>query len=217
MPQSISKLRVAITMLITFCVLYFIVGGLLTVFKLIQPATYAIIGGIVGGFASVLGLLSLARPPLSQSDINQIEIDSLKKITEASEEIKTLEKTRAATEQELDTLEERKRQMEFLVQKASLSLFLQEQGKLYEKRIQEQLSNNKELAFQLSELSTIDTKLDALNEEIDRDPNVNILKGIIESVKKEPTEDFADYPPLLRILLILSKELMRMKQKVLRI
>jgi hypothetical protein len=100
--------------------------------------------------------------------------------------------------------------MEFLVQKASLSLFLQEQKRLYEKRIQEELDKNKDLTSHLSELSSIEKKLVALDEEIQKDPNVELLQKVIWSARRTPQpqrELFSEFPPLTRFLLLFFREL----------
>jgi hypothetical protein len=200
--------------------LYFVVGGGVALLGWVSTNTYVIGAGVVGGLASVLGLMSLARPALSQSDLDRVEIESLKKLADTSEEIKQLERARVATQEQIVSLEEQKRQMAFLVQKASLALFLQEQHRLYEQRILDAIRADKELAGNLSELATIGEKLDALNEEITRDPNVDLLVRIIESARRptRPTDvSFSDLPPITRAVLLLSRELARTITRITRI
>ena len=124
-------MRVVVSSLVVLCVLYFIVGGVATLLGFLEAQKYTLFAGIVGGLASVLGLIALARPSLQQADLEDLELQSLRKLAAASEEITQLERARLARKQEIDSLEARRREMEFLVQKASLSLFLQEQHRLY--------------------------------------------------------------------------------------
>lgn len=218
-----SKVRATVTLLITVCILYFIIGGILALIGWFPADKYAITGGVVGGLASVLGLISLARPGLSQHDLDNIESDSLRKLAETTDKIKELDAARTATKEELDTLELQKQEMELLVQKASLSLFLREHRRLYEKWIQEEIQQNRELQRQLHELVAIDQKLDALNEEIESDPNVDLVKEIIISAKKSPDEideSFADFGLLtgsiMRALAVLARDLPRAMARLFR-
>jgi len=213
--EKASRFRVWIATLIVACLLYFLAGGGLAWAGWFPTEKYIVIGGIVGGLASVLGLFSLARPPLSQEDIAGLEIQSLKRIAETSEEISKLENARNAAQAQIGSLEEQKRQMEFLVQKASLSLFLHEQHRLYEKRTLEELAKNKELTIQLRELSTIEEKLSALDEEIACDPNVDLLKRIIRDASREPRRyTFSEYPPFTRALLITIRDIVEFASKL---
>lgn len=217
MKQKVSRLRVTVAILIVACLLYFIGGGIAAWFDWFSINRYVLIGGIVGGLASVLGLISLARPSLNQEDLRGLELQSLKRIAETSEEIQKLELARAATKQELGTLEEKMRQMEFLVQKASLSLFLQEQHKLYEKRILEEVSRNKDLAISLTELSSIHERLTALEQQIANDPNVDLLRQVIEAAKREPTRGaFSDFPPMTRAFLLAVRNVLETTAKLLK-
>jgi hypothetical protein len=118
----------------------------------------------------------------------------LRRIADTSEQVKQLELARAETLEEIGTLETQKRQMEFLVQKASLVLFLQEQHRLYEKRVQDELAQNKGLMDSISELVSIEQKLAALEEEIARDPNVpnaELLERVIEAARSRAKSEIA--------------------------
>jgi len=217
MSEKTSRSRITVATLIVACLLYFVGGGIAAWAGWFPVDKYVLIGGIVGGLASVLGLLSLARPSLNQEDLKGLELQSLKRIAETSEEIQKLETARLATQQQIGTLEEQKRQMEFLVQKASLSLFLQEQHRLYEKRVQEEIARNKDLVSSLTELSSIELKLKALDQEISKDPNVDLLQRIIEAAKREPrSPSFSEYPPITRSLLLAVRDVMDVIAKIMK-
>ena len=70
------------------CILYFIIGAILLWSKIFPLQTYLGGAGIVGGLASVLGMLSFLRPALTSNDIQSIETDSLLKLAEVSGDIK---------------------------------------------------------------------------------------------------------------------------------
>ena len=206
----------AVASLVILCLLYFVAGGIATLAGWLPTQAYLSMAGVVGGLASVLGLIALARPGLRQTDLEDLELQSLRKLADASDEIKQLERARLATKQEIDTLEARRREMEFLVRKASLSLFLQEQHRLYSKRIVEELAKNKDLEANLQELRGIDEKLTALDEEIEKDPNVDLLKDTIEAARRQPAQDerFRGLPPLTRAIFLAVDDLARILRRL---
>jgi hypothetical protein len=200
--------------LIVSCFLYFVGGSILLWIDWLTKDQFLTIGGIVGSLASILGLFSLIRPAISRTDIQNIEIESLRKIVETSDEVQRLEQKRTMTRQEIEDLSLKKAEMEFLVRKASLSLFLEEQRKLYERRIREEIERNTEFNSNLMELSNIDKKLDALNVEIEKDPNVELMLQIIKSATKRPPtideiiENVRN--PFARVLLIYIRTIQRL-------
>lgn len=207
-----SRSRAIVGTLIVVCVLYFLGGGVGFLLGWVPLTTYTSIGGIVGGFASVLGLVSLAKRPLSVADIKEVELESLRSLAETTERLEKLKEDRVATQEELRSLEDQKEQMGLLVRKASLSLFLQEQRNLYEQKVLEQIESNHELKTFLSELADIDNRMQALGEEIEQDPNVSLLEEIVESARKKAAEirvDFSEYPPFTRAILQLTSDTLR--------
>jgi hypothetical protein len=199
--------------LIIGCFLYFVGGSILLWIDWLTKDQFLTIGGIVGSFASILGLFSLIRPAITRTDIQNIEIESLRKVVETSDEVQKLEQKRTMTRQDIKNLSLKKAEMEFLVRKASLALFLVEQRKLYERRIREELERNTEFNSNLMELGNIDEKINALNMEIEKDPNVELMRDIIRSATKRPPtidEIFENVrSPLARILLLYVKTIQR--------
>jgi hypothetical protein len=119
---------------ILLCITYFIVGWIAVLLGVFDKYLYFSYAGFVGAIASVVGLLSLTKPAFTKTDLHEIEIDSLKSIAETSEQLKSLERERVKTIEELDDLELQKKEMELLVKKASLVLFLKEQYAHHEKK-----------------------------------------------------------------------------------
>jgi hypothetical protein len=170
------------------CLLFFVIGFIGIRFGWLTTDQYVLLVGVAGSVASVVGLLSLTRPALKREDITYLELETLKQLGEKAEELKKLDIAKAETELKIGSLETQKRQMEFLVQKASLSLFLQEQRKLYERRIKDEVSANRVLLANLDELTSIEQKLKALEEEISKDPNIELLQRIIETARRDSGE-----------------------------
>ena len=212
-------MRKIMLILLPLCILYFPVGAILIWIKVIEQQTYLSGAGIVGGIASVLGLGSFLRPALTRSDILNIEAESLKALGEMSSKIKKLEKTRSQTATQINDIETQKREMELLVRKASLSLFLKEQYDHQKKSILDHLKKEQKLQTALSELSAVDRKLAALDEEIEKDENVELLRKIINDARINPSPlDTAikNAPPFTRFFLQIVKAYAQVFQRAFR-
>lgn len=205
-------MRRILAAIILLCIMYFLGGWIAVYFGWILKETYFSYAGLVGGLASVVGLLSFTRPALSSTDLQQIELSSLKSVTEISEKLQELEKRRAVTQGELENLDIQKKKMELLVRKASLALFLKERYAHHEKLILEGIKNSPGLAENLAELQVFSRKISALNQEIDADPNVDVLKDIMAAAStREPTlrESIDSLPTSARAVYLLVSEFSR--------
>lgn len=183
--------------IILLCIAYFLGGWIGTSFGWLSKEEYFAYAGIVGGLASVAGLFALTRPALSKADVQALEVESLKSMTKTAEELQNLEEARARAKGELGSLEIKKKEMELLVKKASLALFLKEQYEHYEKQVLNEVAKNSQLRESLQKASDASTKLRALNEEISSHPDVVQLQEVIASAsRREPTmEDIIDAVP----------------------
>ena len=79
------------------------------------------------------------------------------------------------------------------------------------------MKSNSELAESLAEALEISKKLEALDEEIEADPNVLQLKEIMAAAsKRQPTLNDAinNLPPFSRSLVLLSREMVRALRNV---
>lgn len=181
-------MRRLFAIIILLCMAYFIGGWIAVKFNLVTRDDYFAYAGIVGGLASVAGLLALTRPAISQSDFKAVELDTLRSVTETAEQLKALQSERIRTAQELDNLEVKKKEMELLVKKASLALFLKEQYSYHERQVLEEVAKNTHLRQSLESAVDSSAKIAALDEEIAVDPNVRQLRQIIEAAtRREPT------------------------------
>jgi hypothetical protein len=205
-------LRKLYALIILVCIVYFGGGWIAVKLDWVTRDDYFAYAGIVGGLASVAGLLALTRPPITQSDFKDVEIETLKSVTATAEQLRLLQSVHAKTVQELDGLEVKKKQMELLVKKASLALFLKEQYSYHERQVLEEVAKNDHLRTALERATESAAKITALNEEIEVDPNVRQLRGIIDAAaRREPTfeEALNDLSPLTRALFILVRALNR--------
>jgi len=199
--------------IILLCIAYFLCGWIGTSFGWLSKEEYFAYAGIVGGLASVASLFALTRPALSKADVQALEVESLKSMTKTAEELQNLEEARARAKGELGSLEIKKKEMELLVKKASLALFLKEQYDHYEKQVLNEVAKNPQLLESLEKAADASTKLRALNEEISSHPDVVQLQEVIASAsRREPTiEDIIDAVPFpLRPLFDISRVLAKL-------
>jgi len=181
---------------------------------------YFAYAGIVGGLASVAGLLALTRPAITQSDLKSVEIETLKSMVATAEQLDKLQSARAQTVQEIVELAIKKKAMELLVKKASLALFLKEQYSHHERQVLEELAKNDNLRNALSNASESAEKIRALDEEISIDPNVSQLREIIRTAsRREPTfeEMLESLPTLPRMMFIVINSINRSIAEAVRI
>ena len=187
--------------IIVFCTVYFLFGLIAGVFGWMSWNTFFSYAGLVGVIASVAGLLSFVRPALSTTDLQELDIRSLRSIVDRSEELQTLNREKAKTKDELENLDLQKKEMELLVRKASLGLFLKEELAHRERRILEKVKADAALSESLEDVKTISEKISALNEQVESDPNVSLLKEIMVAAtnRRSMLDDaIADLPPILR-------------------
>lgn len=185
-----KKLIVSIVMI---SILYFVLGFVAVLLGWFPKETYLNLSGIMGGLASVCGLLAFGiSRKISKEDFEDIESSYLKKISQTADKLKEkndelVNKAKQInnTEEELRKLEIRKGEMEFLVKKASLSLFIQDQLDRNQKRILELVDSNPELKRLLDENEPLKKRLLKLTQEIKTDPNVELLNDIITSARRE--------------------------------
>jgi hypothetical protein len=211
-------MRRVFAIIIVLCLAYFLGGWIVVYLGRLSRDTYFTYAGIVGGLASVAGLFALTRPAITRSDVQAIELDTLKSMAETEEQLKSLELARAHEEGQLVSLSEKKKAMELLVKKASLALFLKEQYSHHARQVAEEIGRNSQLHTNLEKATEAAAKLAALNEEIEEDPNVRQLKEIIASASRRQLtldEAVSELPPVIRGVFMLAQAAYRTMEIVL--
>jgi uncharacterized membrane protein len=193
--------------IIILAVIFFIFGYVLVFFGYLKQENYNQIATIVGGLASIIGLLGFVLPSLKTSDIKNIELETLKSLAKTAEEIQKKEAELTTKQSDLTKLELQKQELEFLVRKASLNLFFKEQMERYYETLDKQISDNKEISRTIKEIKELEYKIVELEIEIEKSPNTeNILKIIEEARKHRKTNIELNTPfdfliePFIRIL-----------------
>lgn len=189
---------------IIIAVLFFVVGYVFVIFGLLEQTLYNQIATIVGGLASILGLLGFVLPSLKTTDIKSIELDTLKSLAKTAEEIQKKEAELNTKQNDLTKLELQKQELEFLVRKASLNLFFKEQMERYYETLDKQISDNREITRTISEIRELEYKIEELEIEIEKSPNTENILKIIEEARKHrrtPTDPFdLFFAPIIQLL-----------------
>ena len=177
------------TIIIVSAVVFFTVGYILVILKIIEQNLYNQIATVIGGTASLLGLLSFVKQKKKTSDLKNLELETLKSLTKTAEEIKQKEEELSNKQSDLTKLELQKKELEFLVKKASLNLFLKERLENHYEVLEKQVSENREITRSINEIKELEYKVRELELEINENPNAeNILKIIEESYKYKKTK-----------------------------
>lgn len=175
-------------LVIALCVAYFVLGWIAAYFGWLTRDNYLLYAGFVGSLASVIGLVSLAKPSISRSDLENIESQNWEAIAESSKRLEDITAAKAKNKQELDNLEVKRQEMELLFRKASLRIFLAEQAAHHERVVLEELDRNPRLRQSLSEFTDASSKLSALEQEIAANPHVAELQTVLDSSRKRRSD-----------------------------
>jgi len=194
--------------IVVLSIAYFIIGYLFTLVDWFNKDSYLTFSAIIGGLASVSGLLAFTTNRIEKDDIEKVGIEYFKKVVDSAEELKLKEselisKNEALTakEKEIKELDIKKNELEYLIKKASMSLFLKDQLERTDNRITEIANENKELYRLITQRKTIIQQLKETDEEIKLNPNNDLINEIVESTKiglnvetkRKKPETFFDY------------------------
>jgi hypothetical protein len=182
------RLRRLFQLLIALCIAYFAIGWIAFHFGWLTRDSYLLYAGFVGSFASVVGLVSLARPSISRSDLEGIEAKNWEAIAESSKRLEDIAAASAKNKQELNNLELKRQEMELMFRKASLRIFLSEQTAHHERVVLEELGRNPRLAQSLSEFTDASSKLRALEQEIAASPHIDELNAVLASAGRRRSD-----------------------------
>uniref|UniRef100_UPI001C402432 hypothetical protein n=1 Tax=Candidatus Thiosymbion oneisti TaxID=589554 RepID=UPI001C402432 len=142
----------------------------------------------VTGLASVLGLLAFASSrKIKSTDFEKEELEKLKGLMNAAEELEAIERSKVRTEQELSDLDKKKKLMEVSIRKAGLALFYQEQYRKYADIVLGKVEEDGELKDALKEVREARGRLVAVKEEIAEDENVQIINEILRERRSGQT------------------------------
>lgn len=178
-------MRRLLLVVLVLSIAYFMGGGVLASLEMINANAYVQTLGIAGGIASIAGLLAFFQPRLTTADVQAVGGEALTRMAIAAEELRERMDQLHAKKQELESLEEQRKELELLVRRASMGIFLESRIRITRERILQIISGAPELSVLLNELGELEERHDALGLEIESDPNVDVLKEVILSARSD--------------------------------
>ncbi|TMP39884.1 hypothetical protein [Pseudoalteromonas rubra] len=162
----------------------------------------------VTGLASVVGLLAFASSKkIRSTDFEEEELEKLQSLMKAAQDLENVKSNKSETEQQLIDLERKKKLMEISVQKAGLVLFYKNQLERYEPQIAKKIETDHELNLAIKESLEARARLKSLDQEIDDDENVELIRSILNKHKQKDIPLSND--PILMAADLVTKSLTR--------
>jgi len=162
----------------------------------------------ITGLASVVGLLAFSSSrKIKSTDFEKEGLDQLQSLMDAAKDLENLETNKTQTEQELLDLERKKKLMELSVKKAGMVLFYKSQLERHEALILNKIEGDKELKLAVKESIDSITKLESLDEEIDKDENSVLIRSILN--KHTEKDSFSSNDPIVLAIELVTKSLTR--------
>ncbi|MEZ4734312.1 MAG: hypothetical protein R3E79_45050 [Caldilineaceae bacterium] len=166
---------------IGLCIAYFVVGWIAVQVAWLPNTQYHTYAIFVGIFASLLGWLAYVLPESAESAERRVaEAEVLRTMAQTIEGQTRQGQVTADTGERHPAVAVKKDEIEALVRKASLLLFLHDQVARNQARIVPMVESNQELSQLLADTRSLKKDLAKLGEEVAADPNVDFLNDIIE-------------------------------------
>lgn len=176
--------------ILTLAPIYFVLGAVGVPFLDFWTWDKYLTGaGIVGGVASIVGLVGAARPRSLVSEIKQVETSTIQSLQAASDELQRLSERSKEAEGRISELQLQQQRMEVAVRKASLALFLEDQASFSQKRILEEVEKVPRLRAALDDLKRQREELLELEKTLEEDEDVTLLRGLLEDERRKRDRD----------------------------
>jgi hypothetical protein len=182
-------LRRLVAILILCCLIYFPIGYLAVSCDWISLTVFLAAGSGVGAIASIVSLISFIRPPITRQDVKNLDWESVRVVATRSKEIEELEDEKKRHVSEIDDLSKRKIEMEDLVRRASMELFLRDRLADCEKEVASSIKSQERLRHALETHRETTAKLRELEIEIENHPDIDLLNEIVSEVSR-PKRDY---------------------------
>ena len=186
--------------LVLFCfvvaVLSYVLGAILAWRNLlIDWDEYQKIVAVVGGLASVIGLLGLVLSPIR--DLNS---QVLKDLAHTTEEFERKQEMLEKATQEIKTLELKKEDLNALVEKASLSLYYKAELKRMYDKLNKMIDSSEDISNLLKTIAKMEEDAQTLGCEIERNKNISVIISTIQKAN-ERTERMLRFKDIVLSLL----------------
>lgn len=185
---------------VLFCfvvaILSYVLGAILAWRNLlIDWDEYLKIVAVVGGLASVIGLLGLVLSPIR--DLNS---QVLKDLAHTTEEFERKQEMLEKATQEIKTLELKKEDLNALVEKASLSLYYKAELKRMYDKLNKMIDSSEDISNLLKTIAKMEEDAQTLGCEIERNKDISVIISTIQKAN-ERTERMLRFKDLVLSLL----------------
>ncbi|MDA3779008.1 MAG: hypothetical protein PF487_02050 [Bacteroidales bacterium] len=205
--RNYNLTKVALRLVIITAIGYFIIGFAFVYWGNLKMSDYINIAAIVGGISSTAGLLSFYSSRIQKKDFENIGIEYFKDVVIAAENLEKKEKDLLEKEQqlglkekELQQLELKKAELELLIKKASMTIFLKEKVKNYEENILRVINNNKELTENILDREKTIQQLSELKIEIEKNNEMEKIDELIQLITKNDEKEVKNTSPFTSFL-----------------
>lgn len=153
---------------------------------LINWDAYWKIVGIVGGSASIFGMLGIALNPLKDADIRNFRTQTLIDLAQTAKEIEDKQDALKETNEQLTSLQIKKEELEVLVKNASLALFYKEELERLYQRLLKLLDKNREINETIVSIRQLEADASSLNAKIEQNEDIQDILNTIQKAKTRP-------------------------------
>ena len=173
----------AISVILVVCAaLFFAGGGIATWQGLFDVQTYALVGGILGSLASVIGLLAFASPRLTDDDVLSVESQLVQRLADATTSLNEYESRISENKEELEKLKRDRLEIELLVRQASTKVFLEEKLKRLSSEIEDRVLSDSVLADWLQEYEQSKQSVIKIDGEIAASGRADLISEIVGEI-----------------------------------
>jgi uncharacterized small protein (DUF1192 family) len=174
--------KLIIVAIVVLCV-FFIVGGIAAYFEKLDKEIYIVITGIVGGLASVIGLIGLlSKPSITASDMRQVEVELVQGLADTMKSVSDYESRISTNKQEIDRLEKERAEIELLVRQASLKVFLEEKLKNIAGEIDKKVGADTRLLELLTDYVDASSQVVKIDGQIQQSERAELIQQILSTV-----------------------------------
>ena len=177
--KKFSQILISLTLILV------LIGWIFVIFNWIPKDFYIITISVIGTAASVSALLDMLRNKELGTEIENLNPVIISKIAQNQETLYNLKLKLDDTTRELSNkekslleLEIKRNEMEMLIRKASMIIFLKDQLEHIDKKLKEILDSNQDIRTLLINRQNIVNKLYELKETVANDENFKIIEEI---------------------------------------
>lgn len=164
---------------IVLLALLFCLGGLAAWLGWLNTTTYALVTGVAGSIASVIGLVALCTPRLTANDVRDVEADLVRGLADTMASVKQYEERAALGRQEIDNLAQERAEIELLVRQAALKVFLEERLRHIRLEVEKRVDGDATLSSLLSEYDSARERAADVGGEIQRSSRADLVNEIV--------------------------------------